>query len=101
MLSSLVAVLSAGAGGGGSTLGLGLFRREKDTKCYTLIYLCLCGSHLESQQEGKGEIRYNIRQHSVCLQSLGNLVTMNFFKVYWNQLGLSGMFECHTLGLGI
>ena len=33
------------------------------------IYSCLCGSHLATQQEGKGEIRYHFRQHSVCLQS--------------------------------
>ena len=24
-------------------------------KCYTIIYSCLCGSHLESVQEGNGE----------------------------------------------
>ena len=51
-------------------------------------------------QDRKGEIRYHFRQHSVCLQSLGNLVRLYFFKVYQNQVGLSGMFECHTLGLG-
>ena len=34
-------------------------------KCNTIIYSCLCGSHLESVQEGKGEIRYQFRQHSV------------------------------------
>ena len=38
-------------------------------KCNACIYSCLCGSHLESVQEGKGEIRYHFRQHSVCLQS--------------------------------
>jgi hypothetical protein len=27
------------------------------------------------------------------------IVRLYFFKVYQNQLGLSGMFECHTLGL--
>jgi hypothetical protein len=70
-------------------------------KCNTIIYLCLCGSLLESVQEGKGEIRYQFRQHGYAWQSLGNLVTMIFFKVYYNQLGLSGMFECHTLGLGV
>ena len=25
------------------------------TQCYTIIYSCLCGSHLESVQEGNGE----------------------------------------------
>ena len=36
--------------------------------CNTIIYSCLCGSLLESVQEGKGEIRYQFRQHGVCLQ---------------------------------
>jgi hypothetical protein len=39
------------------------------TKCTSIIYSCLCGSLPESVQEGKGEIRYHIRQHGVCLQS--------------------------------
>ena len=39
---------------------------EFKIKCNTYKYSCLCGSHLESVQEGKGEIRYHIRQHSVC-----------------------------------
>jgi hypothetical protein len=34
----------------------------------TIIYSCLCGSLLESVQEGKGEIIYQFRQHGVCLQ---------------------------------
>ena len=33
--------------------------------CNASIYSCLCGSLLESMQEGKGEIRYHFRQHSV------------------------------------
>jgi hypothetical protein len=37
----------------------------------------------------------------VSLKSLGNLVTMYFFKVFEYQVGLSGMFECPTLGLGV
>jgi hypothetical protein len=75
-------------------------------KCNAIIYSCLCGSLLESVQEGKSEIRYQFRQHSVCsmwgvsLQSLGNLVTMYFFKVFEYQVGLSGMFDPPTLGLG-
>jgi hypothetical protein len=52
------------------------------TKCNACIYSCLCGSLLESVQEGKGEIRYQFRQHSVCLHSYGNLVKYYFFKVY-------------------
>ena len=43
-------------------------------------------------QEGKGEIRYNIRQHSYAWQSLGNSVTIYFFKVYLYQVGMSGRF---------
>ena len=74
-------------------------RYNVDRKCNTIIYSCLCGSHLATQQEGKGEIRYHFRQHSVCLQSYGNVVKSYFFKVYSNQVGLSGMFECLTLGL--
>jgi hypothetical protein len=35
-------------------------------------------------------------RHSVCLKSLGNLEKEYFFKVYQNQLGLSGMFDCHN-----
>ena len=34
----------------------------KQQKCNTIIYSCLCGSHIESVQEGKAEIRYHIRQ---------------------------------------
>jgi hypothetical protein len=36
-------------------------------KCNACIYLCLCGSLLESVQEGKGEIIYQFRQHGVML----------------------------------
>jgi hypothetical protein len=50
--------------------------------CNTYKYSCLCGSLLESVQEGKEEIIYHFRQHSVCLQSLGNIVTSYYFKVY-------------------
>ena len=54
-----------------------------NTICNASIYSCLCGSHLESLQEGKGEIRYQIRQCSVyACQSLGNLVTMTFFQSF-------------------
>jgi hypothetical protein len=60
------------------------------------IYSCLCGSHLESVQDRQGEIRYQFRQCSVCLQGYGNLVTMNFFKVFEYQVGMSGMFDCHN-----
>jgi hypothetical protein len=38
-----------------------------DRICNTIIYSCLCGSLQESVQEGKGEIRYHIRQHGVML----------------------------------
>jgi hypothetical protein len=52
-------------------------------------------------QEGKGGIRYQFRQHSVCAcQSLGNIVTMYFFKVFEYQVGASARFDPHTLGLG-
>jgi hypothetical protein len=44
------------------------FMTNNKYKCNACIYLCLCGSLLESVQEGKGEIRYHFRQHSVCLQ---------------------------------
>ena len=67
--------------------------------CNTIIYSCLCGSLLESVQEGKGEIRYQFRQHSVCMQTVVNLVTMNFFKVFEYQVGMSARFDPHTLGL--
>jgi hypothetical protein len=50
--------------------------------CNTIIYSCLCGSLPESVQEGKGEIRYQFRQHGYACQSFGNSVTMYFFKVY-------------------
>jgi hypothetical protein len=50
-------------------------------KCNTIIYSCLCGSHLESVQEGKGEIRYHFTQHGYyACQSLGNSVTIVFFQ---------------------
>ena len=65
-------------------------------KCNTIIYLCLCGSLPVSVQEGKREIIYQFRQHGYAWQSLGNLVTMNFFKVFEYQVGMSGMFECHN-----
>jgi hypothetical protein len=39
-------------------------------KCNDCIYSCLCGSHLESVQEGKGEIRYQFRQCSMWGVSL-------------------------------
>ena len=75
---------------------------EDDRECNTIIYSCLCGSHQESVQEGKGGIRYQIRQCSVsACQSLGNLVTMFFFKVFECQVGMSARFDPHTLGLGI
>ena len=49
--------------------------------CNASIYSCLCGSLLESMQEGKGEIRYHFRQHGCyACQSLGNLVTIVFFQ---------------------
>ena len=48
--------------------------------CNASIYSCLCGSLQESVQEGKGEIIYQIRQHSYACQSLGNLVTIVFFQ---------------------
>jgi hypothetical protein len=70
-------------------------------KCNAYIYSCLCGSHLAALQDRKGEIRYHFRQHSVCLQSLGKLVRLYFFKVYQNQVGLSARFDPYTLGLGI
>ena len=69
-------------------------------KCNTIIYLCLCGSLLESVQEGKGEIIYQFRQCSVVGVSLRESVTMYFFKVFEFQVGMSARFDPHTLGLG-
>ena len=47
------------------------------------IHIVLCGSLLESVQEGKGEIIYHFRQHGYyACQSLGNTVTSYYFKVY-------------------
>jgi hypothetical protein len=51
-------------------------------------------------QEGKGEIRYQFRQCSVWGVSLRESVTMNFFKVFEYQVGMSAGFDPHTLGLG-
>ena len=69
-------------------------------RCNTIIYSCLCGSLLESEQEGKGEIRYQFRQCSVCLQGYGKLVTIYFFKVFECQVGMSARFDPPTHGLG-
>jgi hypothetical protein len=51
-------------------------------------------------QEGKEEIRYQFRQCSVWGVSLRESVTMNFFKVFEYQVGMSARFDPHTLGLG-
>ena len=51
-------------------------------------------------QEGKGEIRYHFRQHSVWGVSLRELVIMYFFKVFEYQVGMSARFDPHTLVLG-
>jgi hypothetical protein len=64
-----------------------------------LLYI-LCGSLLESVQEGKGEIIYQFRQCSVVGVSLRESVTMYFFKVFEFQVGMSARFDPHTLGLG-
>ena len=36
----------------------------------------------------------------ITTQSLGNLVTTYFFKVYEYKVGTSARFDPHTLGLG-
>jgi hypothetical protein len=48
--------------------------------------------HLESVQEGKGEIRYQFRQHSIVTNSTaqGNQ-TIDFFKVFEYQVGMSDL----------
>ena len=46
--------------------------------CNACIYSCLCGSHLATQQEGKGEIRYHFRQ-AQFLALGGNLVRLMCF----------------------
>ena len=69
-------------------------------ECNTIIYSCLCGSLQESVQEGKGEIRYHFRQHSMWGVSLRESVTMYFFKVFEYQVGMSARFDPYTLGLG-
>jgi hypothetical protein len=67
--------------------------------CNTIIYSCLCGSRLESVKEGKGEIIYHFRQTQFWSSELRKFNNNELFKVYYNQVGLSGMFVCHTLGL--
>ena len=69
--------------------------------CNTIIYLCLCGSHLAALQDTQGEIIYHFRQQGCyACQSLGNLVRMYFFKVFEYQVAMSARFDPHTLGLG-
>jgi hypothetical protein len=63
---------------------------------YIRVSVVLTWQHCRKERE---KLDINLDRHSFGLQSLANLVTSYYFKVYKNQLGLSGMFECHTLGL--
>ena len=69
-------------------------------KCNTIIYSCLCGSHLESVQEGKSEILYQFRQCSVVGVSLRESVTMYFFKVFEYQVGMSARLGGESVAQG-
>ena len=51
-------------------------------------------AHLESVQEGKGEIRYQFRQHSIVTNSTGQEnQTMDFFKVFEYQVHLNPIYS--------
>ena len=75
--------------------------QEYLSKCNACIYSCLCGSLLESVQEGNGEIIYQFRQSQFCLPEFRKFSNNVFFKVFEYQVGMSARFDPHTLGLGV